>query len=72
MRKERALQEKVISAEEHIMTTPEQVLIRRRLQTLDDQAKADAAAEVLKQEDHWVADFIANLTGVVQSIGRKS
>ncbi len=54
------------------MTTPEQVLIRRRLQTLDDQAKADAAAEVLKQEDHWVADFIANLTGVVQSIGRKS
>jgi hypothetical protein len=51
------------------VTTPEQVLVRRGLQALDDQAKADAAAEVLKQEDEWVANFIANLNGFIRKIG---
>jgi hypothetical protein len=54
------------------MTTPEQVLIRRRLQPKEDQARAAeaaAAAERLKQEDHWVADIISNLAGFIRKIG---
>jgi hypothetical protein len=66
---ERSFQENVASPEEHVVTTPEQVLVRRGLQALDDQAKADAAAEVLKQEDEWVANFIANLNGFIRKIG---
>jgi hypothetical protein len=65
---ERCFRWNVAFPEEHIMTTPEQALIRHRLRTLDDQAKAAAATEALKQEDHWVAEFIANLAGIIRKL----
>jgi hypothetical protein len=58
MEDERSFQENIVPPEEQIVTTPEQ-----------DQAKADAAAEVLKQEDDWVANFIANLNGFIRKLG---
>jgi hypothetical protein len=51
------------------MTTPEQALLRRRLQILNDHIKADAeAAEALKQDDDWVTHFIANLNGLIRKL----
>jgi hypothetical protein len=49
------------------MTTPEQVLIRRRLQIMNDHTKADAeTAEALKQDNDWVAYFVAKLDGLIR------
>jgi hypothetical protein len=54
------------------MTTPERVLIRRRLQMESDRAKADELARgICAKEDRWVADFIAHLAGAIGNIGRK-
>jgi hypothetical protein len=55
---------------EEIMTIAELELLRRlKAQILIDQAKAKTAEEARKQEDHWVADIIANLVGFVRKIG---
>jgi hypothetical protein len=51
------------------MTIPEQALLRRRPQILDDDAKTDAeAAEALKWDNDWVAHFIAKLDGLIRKI----
>lgn len=54
------------------MTTPESILMRRRLQMESDRAAADELARAIcEKEDRWVTDFIANLAGVIGNIGRK-
>jgi hypothetical protein len=55
------------------MTTPEKILVRRRLQILDDQLRVDAIAmhETREKEDRWVANFITNLAGVIGNIVRR-
>lgn len=53
--------------EEHTMTTPEQALLRRRPQILNDYTKADAeTAKALDQDDHWVGHFIAKLDALIR------
>ncbi|WP_296511730.1 hypothetical protein [Rhodopseudomonas sp.] len=53
------------------MTTPERLLMRRRLEMERDRAKSDELARaVCEKEDRWVADFIANLAGAIGKIGR--
>jgi hypothetical protein len=54
---------------EHIMTTPERVLMRRRLQKNDDQARSAEAARPRKQEDPWIIHFIAKLSDFIRKIG---
>jgi hypothetical protein len=54
------------------MVIAEQVLARRRLQILDDQARLDALARDLREdEDRWISGFISNLAGVIGNIGRR-
>jgi hypothetical protein len=54
------------------MTTPEKVLVRRRLQILSDQARIDDLAhEAREKEDGWVANFVTSLAGVIGNIGRR-
>jgi hypothetical protein len=49
------------------MTTPEQALLRRRPQILNDYTKSDAeTAKALEQDDHWVAHFIAKLDTLIR------
>ena len=54
------------------MTTPEQVLIRRRQrQMMDDQAMDRHTPRTPESEDAWVKDFIGRLAGALRNIGRK-
>ena len=50
------------------MTTPEQILLRRRRQIFDDKTLEQADPE---REAAWVNDFIARLTGALRNIGGK-
>jgi hypothetical protein len=47
------------------MTAPEQLLVRRRRQILDDQIMDRLGLDTPEREDSWVRDFIARLAGVI-------
>jgi len=53
------------------MTTPERVLIRRRLRVLDDEPHAKHSPSVLESEDAWVKNFVHRLSFIIRSVGRK-
>ena len=48
------------------MTTPEQALVRRRLQILDDETLDQSAIDALPREDAWIRGFISRLTGMIK------
>jgi hypothetical protein len=49
------------------MPTPEQALLRRRLQTLRESTSSHAAAaELIKQEKDWLANFIASINRMIR------
>jgi hypothetical protein len=52
------------------MTTPEKILVRRRLQILDDQLRV-ATHESREKEHRRVANFITNLARVIGNIVRR-
>jgi hypothetical protein len=52
--------------------TAEPVKPPHRSQNLNDNFAKDAARPNAASEDRWVADFIANLTGGLESISRKN
>jgi hypothetical protein len=51
------------------MTTPEQALPRRRLQTSRDRTDADtSAADSVKQDNDWIENFMASLNGIIRKM----
>jgi hypothetical protein len=52
------------------MTTPEQVLVRKRLRSVDEEAEVQSTLELLERENAWVKGFIARLAKAIRSIGR--
>jgi hypothetical protein len=48
------------------VTTPEQALVRRRLQILDDETVDQTAIDALPREDAWMWDVISRLTGMIK------
>jgi len=58
------------------MTLPEQALLKRRRQILDDETDAhrptaNQQANTGKREDIWVKSFITRLAGLVRDLHRK-
>jgi hypothetical protein len=57
------------------MTLPEQHLLRRRRQILDDETQdrygVDAHDDGSAQPDSWIADFMARLAALVGKTGGK-
>jgi hypothetical protein len=58
------------------MALPEQLLLKRRLQILDDETRdgyrIDPGDESgLPQHDGWIASFMARLAALVTNTGRK-
>lgn len=53
------------------MTTPEQLLARRRRQIMDDGTGESRELHTTEHEDSWVRGLIARLAGVIRSIGGK-
>jgi hypothetical protein len=53
------------------MTLPEQVLVRRRLQMLEDKAPEQRALDLLESDHRWVAEFVERLARVVRDIGSR-
>jgi hypothetical protein len=51
------------------MTLPEQVLVRRRLQILEDKAQEQRAPDLPESDHHWVADFVERLARAIRDIG---
>ena len=51
------------------MTLPEQVLVRRRLQMLEDKAPEQRALDLLESDHRWVADFVERLARAIRDIG---
>jgi hypothetical protein len=51
------------------MTTPEQVLVRRRLQILEDEG-IQRMLDTLEQEDAWVKGFVSRFTEVLRKFGK--
>jgi hypothetical protein len=60
------------------MTLPEQRLLKRRLQILDDETRDGHGFDVREHEniwahaDMWIRSFMARLAGLVRKIGDKS
>jgi hypothetical protein len=52
------------------MTTPEQLLVRKRLRLLDEEAEVQSTLELLEHENAWVKSFIARLAKAIRSIGK--
>jgi hypothetical protein len=53
------------------MTTPEQILARRRRQIMDDRTLDRLELNTPERENAWVSDFIGRLAGVIRSLGGK-
>jgi hypothetical protein len=53
------------------MMAPEQQLLKRRLQILDDETRDGHPSNARAREDTWVENFIARLAGLVRKIGDK-
>jgi hypothetical protein len=53
------------------MTTPEQILARRRRQIMDDRTMDRLELNTPERENVWVRDFIGRLAGVIQTLGVK-
>jgi hypothetical protein len=55
------------------MTTPEQLLARRRRRQIlnEDEAGSQHVAEALQREDAWMKGFMDRLARVIRKIGKK-
>jgi hypothetical protein len=53
------------------MTTPERILIRRRLQVLEDEPQEQDIQSIPGREDKWAKSFTHRLSVIIRSIGRK-
>jgi hypothetical protein len=53
------------------MMAPEQHLLKRRRQILDDETRDGHSLNILAPEDTWVENFIARLAELVRKIGNK-
>ncbi len=54
------------------MTTPERVLIRRRLQQLDDKAHETKTPDLPQHDDAWVTSLVRRLSDTLRKIGGKT
>jgi hypothetical protein len=52
------------------MTTPERVLVRKRLRHLDEASHLQATLDMLKHENQWMKDFISRLVAAIKNIGK--
>jgi hypothetical protein len=50
---------------------PEQALVRRRLQILEDKAPEQRVLDLLEKEDRWVPDFVERLAQAIRKFGRR-
>ena len=53
------------------MISPEQHLLKRRLQILDDETRDGHPFNARAREASWVENFMARLAGLVRKIGDK-
>jgi hypothetical protein len=51
------------------VTTPQQLLVKRRRQIMDDETMDRIELGAPEREDSWVRDFVARLAGVIRSKG---
>ncbi len=51
------------------MRSPEQHLLKRRLQILDDETRDEHPFNARAREDSWVENFMARLADLVRKIG---
>jgi hypothetical protein len=56
--------------EGHHMTTPEQQLLRRQRQILDDRTMDQLELDTPEHEDAWVKDFIRRLAGILRNVSK--
>jgi hypothetical protein len=49
----------------HLMTPPEQILVKRRLQILDHEDRMKAAMELLEKENRALKDLVVHLSTIV-------
>jgi hypothetical protein len=52
------------------MTTPEQVLVRKQLQHLEEEAHLQSTLDMLKHENQWMKGFIFRLSEVIKNMGK--
>jgi hypothetical protein len=52
------------------MTTPEQVLVKKRLRLLEEETQVQSTLELLRREDTWVKSFISRLAKAIGNIGK--
>jgi hypothetical protein len=52
------------------MMTPEQVLVRKRLRHLEEEAQVQSMLDMLRHENQWMKDFISRLVAAIKNIGK--
>ena len=52
------------------MTTPEQVLLKKRLRLPDEETQVQATLDMLKRENTWLKNLISRVAKAIGNIGK--